>query len=424
MPCYDRTVHVLIVNQYALPAGAPGITRHGDLGAELARRGHSVTVLASSLSYLTRTHRGRKRGPQGIAGVTFHWLTTGSYTQNDSRRTRSMVQFGMRAILTGVALGRRPDVVIGSSPQLLAALSAWVIARRYGCPFLFEVRDPWPSALVDLGAIRAGGLTHRLLEWVERFLYRQADRIITVMEHADRRVEEVGEDSAKAVHIPNASTVPEQEERLPESLDTLLEHEVAENRTIVIYAGAHGVSNGLSDVLDALEALRNADRDAYERVALVFIGAGPAKPSLQAKAASDHHVHVHFHDAVGKPVLFSALRRADFVLVHFAQADFKRYGMSANKLFDAMAVAKPVLLATPLADTPVDTVECGIRYEPGNVQSLAETLAQAIRMPPDQRLEMGQRGQAEMCSRYSLDVTGRQLDELIRDVAAQSEART
>ena len=411
-------MHVLIVNQYALPAGAAGITRHGDLGVELVRRGHDVTVLASGFNYLTRARGKRRSGHEVIGGVDFRWFDTGSYLENDSRRVRSMAVFALRAILAGVALGRRPDVVIGSSPQLLAGIAAWVIARRHRRPFIFEVRDPWPSALVDLGAMRAGGLKHRLLERIERFLYRHADRIITVMEHADDRVKEVGEDATKCVHIPNASTVQTPGEALPESLARLLDHE-SDGRDIVMYTGAHGVSNGLGDVLDAMSALRLSEPEAYDRLAVVFVGAGPAKASLQTRAAREGHEHVTFHDPVPKSILFSAMRRADFLLVHFARADFKRYGMSANKLFDAMAAARPVLLATPLTDTPVDTVRCGLRYAPGEPEALADALGVAVRMPHEQRREMGVRGRREMRRRYSLDVTGKQLEHLALEVAAE-----
>ena len=97
--------------------------------------------------------------------------------------------------------------MIASSPHLLVSLSGMAIARRFRVPFLFEVRDLWPSILVDLGAIRAGSIGHRLLETLERLSYRLADRIITVPPHADRRVAELGADATKCVHIPNATAL-------------------------------------------------------------------------------------------------------------------------------------------------------------------------------------------------------------------------
>jgi glycosyltransferase involved in cell wall biosynthesis len=295
-----------------------------------------------------------------------------------------------------------------------------MIARRWRVPFIFEVRDPWPSALVDLGALRQGSMTHRMLETVERLLYQHAARIITVMEHADRRVSEVGVDARKCVYIPNAAPLSEVGGDVPADLARHLERQTANGRLNLVYAGAHGVSNGLHEVLEALTVLRTRDRTTYDRISVTFVGNGSEKASLQAHAESNgHDDNVFFHDALRKPEMLRVLQRADFVLVHFADAAFKHYGMSANKLFDAMAAGTPVLLASPLADTPVDEVRCGIRYEPGSRDSLAETLVAAVRTSVHDRDAMGMRGRAEAESRYDVKVTAQQLERLLREVVTK-----
>jgi glycosyltransferase involved in cell wall biosynthesis len=333
-----------------------------------------------------------------------------------------MVGFMAAAAVVGLRMRPKPDVVIGSSPQLLAGLSGLIIARRFGVPFVLEVRDTWPSALVDLGALSAKGIANRTLELVERLLYRAAARIIAVMPHVDRRVAEVGEDPAKCVHIPNASTVPPHLATIPEGLDAQFQHELADGSQIVIYGGAHGVSNALHEVLEALARLRDLDSDTYQRLALFFVGDGPDKEKLQGQAESQRLERVYFHAPLPKASMLAAMQRSHFVLVHFARAEFKRYGMSANKLFDAMAVGRPVLLATPLTDTPVDLVQCGIRYEPGSVQSLAEALRRAASTPSAERIAMGERARSEAAERYDLTVTGRQLEELLLEVVRRREA--
>ena len=401
-------MHVLIVNEYALPAGAAGITRHGDLGLELVKRGHRVTVIASRLNYLTKGGGEADPAVEIVDGVTFRWLRTGSYAGNDASRVRSMIIFALRSALAGIRMRHAPDVVIGSSPQLLAGLSALAIALRFRVPFVFEVRDPWPSALVDLGALRRDGLANRSLELLERLLYRRAATIIAVMEHVDRRVREVGEDPGKCVFIPNASRVPPELRELPARLASELQIATDAGRTVFLYAGAHGVSNGLHEVIDALDLLRVSMPGTYDRLALFFVGDGPEKEALQKRASG--HQHVHFHASIPKPVMLAAMDRADFVLVHFARAEFKRYGMSANKLFDAMAVGTPVLLASPLRDTPTDTAGCGIRYDPGSIGSLADALVEATQMPLELRQLMGRRGREEAARSYDLKVTARELE--------------
>src|SRR5262245_37145589 len=315
-PCYHpQPMHLLIVNQYGLPTGTPGITRHGDLGAELARRGHEVTVIASRFNYLTRSSSGG-RSIEDYGGVRFRWLDTGSYRGNDGQRARSMLKFTAGATAAGLRMRRRPDVVIASSPHLLVSLSGMAIARRFRVPLLFEVRDLWPSILVDLGAIRAGSVSHRLLERLERLSYRQADRIITVPPHADRRVAEVGGDPTKCFHIPNATALDASAEApLPASLTDIFDR--CGDRDVLLYAGAQGVSNGLDVVLDALDLMRRDDGATYDRLAVVLIGDGGDHDALVEAARGRGHDNLFFHPPVDKAAIPAVLKRASFLLVSF-----------------------------------------------------------------------------------------------------------
>ena len=410
-------MHVLIVNQYGLPTGVPGITRHGDLGAYLVDRGHDVTVIASRFNYLTRV-RSRSAPTESHGGVSFRWLDTGSYRENDRQRLRSMISFTWRSIVAGLRLRHRPDVVLASSPHLLTGFAGVVLARRYRVPFVFEVRDLWPSVLVDLGAVRRGTIVHRALEWLERACYRWADRIVVVPPHADRRVTEAGVDAAKCVHIPNATTVGSglagPAEPLPESLEDVFRR--AGDRDVVLYAGAQGVSNGLDVVLDAMDVLRTDDPTIYGRVAIVLIGDGGRHGALVADARQRGHDHVFFHPPIGKPAVGEALVRASFLLVSFADAPTYDYGLSPNKLFDYLAAARPVLLASRLSDTPVDEAAAGRRFEPGSGRSLALCIADLVRTPADQRRLMGERGRELVRRRYTVEATGERLNGLLESL--------
>ena len=407
-------MHLLIVNQYGLPTGTPGITRHGDLGAELVRRGHEVTVIASRFNYLTRSSSdGRTTEDHG--GVRFRWLDTGSYRGNDRQRARSMLSFTARATAVGLRMRRRPDVVIASSPHLLVSLSGLAIARRYRVPFLFEVRDLWPSILVDLGAIRAGSLSHRALVRLERLSYRFADRIITVPPHADRRVAELGGDAAKCVHIPNATALDASADApLPSSLTEILDR--CEGRDVLLYAGAQGVSNGLGVVLDALDLMRRDDPGTYGRLAVVLIGDGGEHDALVASASGRGHEHLFFHPPIEKAAIPAALRRASFLLVSFSDAPTYDYGLSPNKLFDYMSARRPVLLASRLLDTPVDEARAGHCFVPGSAVSLAEAIRSLVEAPAEDRAAMGERGAELVGQRYTIPATADRLEALLVEV--------
>src|SRR5262249_62070263 len=48
----------------------------------------------------------------------------------------------------------KPDILIVSSPPLFTAIAGRTLARRYRCPFIFNVADIWPESAVQLGALR------------------------------------------------------------------------------------------------------------------------------------------------------------------------------------------------------------------------------------------------------------------------------
>ena len=409
-------MRILLLNQYALPRGAPGITRHGDLGAELARRGHEVTVVASPFNYLTRKGVEGERRHELHSGVRFAWLDTGTYRRNDRNRIRSMVRYLLAATSLGMRTSLRPDVVIASSPHLFTGLAGALIAARHRAPFVFEVRDFWPSVLVDLGAVRAGLFTHRSLERLERWLYRRSRLVVFVPPFGRKRLIELGLDHVPSVHIPNAAVRASRQQAVPESLVRMLT-EVG-GRCVLMYMGAHGVANDLGILVDALDRLRADCTDVYENLAVVLVGDGGEKPALERRIESSGHRWIRTHPPIEKVAVPTALEAADLLLVNVAAATAHTYGLSPNKLFDYLLAARPVLISSHVA-TIVDEADAGIRYEPGDPGALAGAIADLVRCAPARRVEMGQRGRSLIESDYSLESVATRLERALGSVVHQ-----
>jgi len=413
-----RDMHVLILNQYALPSGEAGITRNADIGAELVARGHIVTIIASDYDYMTREPTRRRADERGdnVRGVSFKWLSTGTYSANDRRRILSMGRYGVAAAWAGLRVRPAPDVVIGSSPQPLAGLAASVVARMRHIPFIFEARDIWPSALVDLGAIRRNSTTHRLLVWLERHLYRTANAVVSVPPRGALRLAELGLDPHKVTHIPNgASTALREPGPLPETLERLLQE--ADGRFVLAYAGAIGVPHRFDTILDALGQLRANQRELYDRLAVVLVGDGVAAAPIRARAEALRLNNLRIHSPVPKPAVRSFLVRADACLMQAAASDHFRYGFSPNKLFDYFAAGKPVLIASA-HPTLVDETGAGIRYEPGDPSALVAALSAIMNIPEGERRKMGERGRRLAETEYSMATITDRYEALLEKVVA------
>ena len=305
-------------------------------------------------------------------------------------------------------------MVVGSSPHLLAGMVARLLGVLLKVPFVFEVRDLWPSVLVELGALKRGSVTHRVLEWVETHLYRAARTVIVVPPGAGRRLEERGVTADKAVHVPNATTLPDDASMpIPPSMNELIQ--AAQDRDLLMYTGAHGVSNDLATVIRAMSRLRATDAEAYSRIDLILIGEGAERDRLRELAAQDGHGNVHFHPTVSKGALWKILERASILLVSFADAGVYDYGLSPNKLFDYMAVGRPVLLASRLTDTPVQTFDAGYTYVPGDPASLAERIRALLDLDPSERLAMGVRGRSAVRANYTIAATASAFETVLMD---------
>ncbi len=408
-------MNIWIFNHYAHPSTFPGGTRHHDLGKELVKRGHRVTIFASSFLHGLGRHAGAK-APQvwsveDVDGVKFIWLRTPPYSGNNLDRVWSMVVYMWRAWRLGVALPRRmpdvgrPDLVIGSSVHLLAVLAAYRVARGHRARFVMEVRDLWPQTLVDMGVL---GPRHPLtlaLRWLERYLYRRAERIITLLPFAHEYIAASGVAREKVVWIPNG-------------VDLSLysgEAGAGEHGTpfTLMYLGAHGKANTL-DVL--IEAARAIPAETGARIRFVLVGAGPEKDALIRRTREWGLGNVEFRDPVPKARVPDTLAEADALVVVLPDLPLYRYGISLNKLFDYMAAAKPIVLAGAPANDPVKDADCGLTVPPRDPHALGDAIVRLAQMPCEEREAMGRRGRAYVEEHHNIRKLAERLEGVLLDV--------
>lgn len=299
-------MNLWIFNHYAHPPDLPGGTRHFDLGRELVKRGHKVTIFASSFHHYLHKEVRLKPGEQwkleDIEGLRFVWIRTPPYQRNDNRRVQSMLVYALRAWRLGQKLGPvlgRPDVVIGSSPHPFASLAAYWVARHHQTPFVMEVRDLWPQTLIDMGALGAQHPLTKVLQALERFLYRRAEWIITLGPKMKEYITARGISPDKVTWIPNGVDLSRFE-------DLKTAPRTGEGFK-VMYLGAHGQANALDTLIYAAKAVQ--DR-GFREIRFVLVGDGPEKPNLVKLAERLKLKNIDFRDPVPKDKIFTVFQEA------------------------------------------------------------------------------------------------------------------
>lgn len=400
---------ILWVNQFALLPSDGGGTRHFELGRELVKKGWAVTVMASDLHLHRRTYTRRRAASdhavisESVDEVEFRWLWAATYHRNDWRRAWNWFSF-YRAVKSACRAIYRPDIVIGSSPQLLAADAAHSVARRFGVPFVFEVRDLWPESLLAAGGAR--GLAYSLLERIAWRLYKDADRILVLAKGTQDYLVERGLPAEKFIHIPNGVDV---HAVAPTSKNT---SEATETPTpfVVVYAGAHGPANGLDRVLDAAAILKPS-----VNVRFLLVGDGPAKRQLMDDARRRGLDNVEFRDAVAKAVLVRILGSADAGLMVLRDAPLFAFGVSPNKLFDYFGAGLPVVCNVPgEVAQMVRDAGAGVQADDTSAAALAAAVQRLMQVSARDRHRSGLAGRDWVKREHSREVLGDRLDQFLR----------
>jgi len=415
-------MNILLINHYA------GSVQHGMeyrpyyLAREWVRAGHRVHIVAASHSHLRRQApaiAGHDRLDEDIDGIHYTWLRTPAYAGNGAGRVRNMLAFVARLWREGPRLARdfAPHSVIASSTYPLDIWPAHRIARLAGAQLLHEVHDLWPLSPMELGGHSRHHPFIMLLQAAENHACRHADAIVSILPRVREHLEARGMAPHKLHLIPNgvdpaewpdtasrgqrADTPAQGAQALPPALAALLAGLRAEGRTIVGYAGSHGLANALDTLLDAAHLLRQRP------IAFVLVGAGPEKEPLRRHALALGLDHVHFVDPIPKRAIPALLARVDVAFLGWRRQPLYRFGIAPNKLLDYMMAACPVLHAVDAGNDPVAETGCGVSVAPGDPSALAEGLARLLALDPRTRQALGERGQRHVLEHLSYPVLAR-----------------
>jgi len=407
-------MNIWILNHYALAPDAPGLTRHFDFGAELVRRGHRVRILASGFNNLTLTEerlqpRERCR-VETVEGVDFVWVRSTRYRRNDWRRVVNMLSYTVRVVPLALRLEEKPDVVLASSPHLFAGLAGWLLARAKGARFVFEVRDLWPEALVQVGGFSKRSPAAFCLRALEKFLYRRASKVITVMSNTADYMGSRGIPPARIVCIPHAVSPAlflQTERKLPGRMEELLSGLKRQGKLLVCYAGLHGVGNDVDSVVGAAGILRDSGADG---VHLLLVGDGTEKARLEKEARERGLANVTFCEPVPKLAIPRLLSLVDIVVKPRRRSGLTRYGISPGKTFDYMMSGTPVVWAgSAQPDDPVAAARCGISVSSQSAEEMADAILRLCALSESERREIGLRGREYAMRHHAVPVLASRL---------------
>jgi glycosyltransferase involved in cell wall biosynthesis len=413
-------MRILVVHQYYLMPGQPGGSRFNEMARLWAEQGHKVTVVAGTVDYASgkvpERYHGRWVSKENDGAVAvYRCYVPATYATSYAGRMWAFVGFTLSASSAALRVPR-PDIVIATSPPLVAAIPGWIAARlsSHPVPWIFEVRDLWPESAVTTGVLRAGSPLTRLLYRLEKWACRCASKInvLTPAFQTDMENRSLAP-SAKFCFVPNGADT---DSFWPGPRDNEMRKQLGwGDRFVVMYAGAHGRANALHQLVDAAAELR--DRPD---ILIACIGDGQERQGLTEEAERRGLKNIQFHGSKPKssmPEIVNACDAGAAVL----QNSLTFRTVYPNKVFDYMSCARPVLLAIDGAARTLvcDQAKAGVFAEPENPQAIASAI-RFLADHPETRAEMAANGRRWVLANASRDALAARYLEVLSDLVTNS----
>lgn len=372
---------ILLIHQYFLEKGDGGGSRFNEMTQVWASQGHEITVLAGMVHYATGEKPIKYKGKfisiensfyENVDVVRCH--VSESYNTNFLGRLWAYFSFVFSSIYAGLfKINGKYDVILVTSPPLFVGITAFVLSKIRGLPFVFEIRDLWPESAIDTGVLKNKTIIKFALCF-EQFIYKKAT-LINVLTPAfrDKLINEKKVPKEKVIFIPNAADFSLAEEIQNEFDAEKFKKELQlEDKFVITYVGAHGVANHLIQLIDVAEKLRATN------VIFQLIGAGMKKEELMQEVTRRKLKNVIFRDSVSKKEVFKYILASDVGASVLKKVDtFKT--IYSNKTFDYMSCKKPILLAIDgVSRELVNDAACGVYVEPENTQSIVNGVLELI----------------------------------------------
>jgi glycosyltransferase involved in cell wall biosynthesis len=314
----------------------------------------------------------------GQVSVIRTWLYA---TPNEGvvRKTLGHLSFMASSVLLGTSGVGRPDVVVVSSPTFFSIGSAWAIARIKRARLVVEVRDLWPAIFVDLGVLTNPFLIS-LLEGLELAAYRAADAVVVVTEGFKDQIAARGIPAEKITTIPNGADLTRFSPRPPDE-STRQRLGARPGETLVVYIGAHGVSQGLITVVEAAEKL------AGSPVHVALVGEGADKSRVVEAARLKNLTNLTMLPSVPRDEVIDIIAAADICLVPLRDIPlFSTF--IPSKMFEYMSMGKAIVGGVRGEAASILLAAGAVVVDPEDSAQLASAI-QELSVDPDRRRRMG-----------------------------------
>lgn len=365
-------MHILFLTDNFPPEGNAPATRTYEHAREWVKLGHKVTIITGAPNFpegkVFDGYKNRWYSKSELDGIEVRRVKT-YITANEgfAKRILDFMSFMVTSFCAGLFV-KKPDVIVGTSPQFFTAVSAWALSAIRFKPFVFELRDIWPASITAVGAM-GRSLPIRILEKIEVFLYWRADKIISVTHSFKKELIERGVDGNKIDVVLNGVDLSKYEPAAQKD-ESFAEQYDLTDKFVVGYVGTHGLAHSLDKIVEAAELLVD-----LKDVRILFAGGGAAKAEVEALVKEKELSNVTLIPRQQKELMPKLWSLCDISLISLKDTELFKT-VIPSKIFESMGMGLAMVMTSPIGEaTAILSESCsGVIVNPESPYEVAQVI--------------------------------------------------
>ena len=312
---------ITYIHQYFKTPAESGALRSWYLASGLAAEGFEVTLITG----------GKTSKIEAYEGFTVRYIQNNyHHSKGVIGRILAFFSFAFKSFWLAFTLPK-PDLLYVTSTPLTVIIPALLLKWLKGIPYIFEVRDLWPEAAIELGVIQHPSLKYFAF-LLAKVGYMEAEAVVALSPDIKATIQNLVKDVPIEV-IPNIAD---------NEYFTIDVNSSSQSILTIGYFGTMGLANGITQVIPLLLALQSQFPSQWR---FIFSGEGTEK-AVFLKMVSE----VGLVDSViewpqtNKEGIKHYLNQCHFSYVSFNRSAPVLSSGSPNKFFDSLAAGVPVIL--------------------------------------------------------------------------------
>lgn len=377
--------NIWIISKYALSKKYGFESRQFALSKEFLAKGRNPVIISSDSNHFgSFPEFGNLYNFEDIDDISVCWIKTFKYKKTISlRRIISWIDFEIKLFFMPKRRLIRPDVIIVSSLSLLTIINGFILAKKYKCKLIFEIRDIWPLTLTAEGGFSRYNPFVMGLAWIEKFGYKKSDLNVGTMPNLTEHIKKVTGRNLPCTSVPFGfdpdffkNEEPLEDEKI---------NEITSGKFVVGYAGSMGLTNALDTIIECAKRM-----SGNREILFLFLGDG----DMRQKYISETEMldNVIFVPKVKRMQVQSVLKLCNILYFAVLDSPVWDYGMSLNKLIDYMMAGKPIIASYSGYPSMINEADCGEFIPSGDVDKLIDKIKEYAAKQPVTLEEMGKRG--------------------------------